>query len=653
MFSSDGPLAERVLLVSDGVFFIARQDGAIRGGVDGLYFDDERRVEALEILVNDEPLALLWSRSTGYRMLEIWAVPGNEAESPASLLRLRYELLSDGLHITVEPMSGFDSVQSALSARFQEATTDVFAVRGLPAGTVLPHSQLTAEVEPARHLEVEAGNGVRTQPGEITFRPGAAAHIVMRTGIDRDDFGEPTCRFRCSAGTLDDVWRTSISDLAALRMRDHEVSDTRFLAGGAPWYLTLFGRDSLLAGIAASLVVPELLLGALTALAQRQGQEYDERNGEAPGKILHELRRGSFVRSSRGWGSRYYGSVDSTPLFLITLASAYRRGCRADLITGLLPTAERAAKYLMASRDVGSDGMLYYRYGSPGLANQGWKDSPDGVRFRDGHLPTGDVALIEVQGYVVAALRELAELRRSLGIDDGADLDAHAAQVAAHLKSFWMADERTYAQALTRSGEVVDAVTSNPGHLLWAGVLTQIEASNLAERLVEPDLMSGFGLRTLATTQTGFNPLSYHCGSIWPHDTAMTAVGMLRHHLPAGERLAWDLLEAAVTLGGRLPEFVVGLSRETSAVALPGPKACSPQAWASAAPIALLQSLIGLDIDVPNGRVRLQPRLPDEMSIELSDVPVGRGTMSLRVCGRAVEFCDAKDFDVDVATDAS
>ena len=653
MFYKDGPLAQHLVLVNDGVLFIARQDGAVRGGLDGLYFDDERRVESLEVLVNGEPLVPLWSRSTGYRTLDVWAVHATEPASTSTMVHTRYELLSDGLHVVIEPMIGFDTVPAALSARFVEAATDVFVVRGLPAGTVLPQDQLSAEIEPTPHLEVEVVGGVRTRPGEITCQPGVAGHLIVRTGVDRDHLDEPTSRFSCSSRDLDHVWQSSISDLAALRMRDRENRDTRFLAGGAPWYLTLFGRDSLVAGIEASLVAPELLVGALIALAHRQGQEYDDRNGEAPGKILHELRRGSFVRSARGWGTRYYGSVDSTPLFLIALASAYRRGCRADVITGLLPAAQRAAQYLMSSRDVGSDGMLYYRYGATGLANQGWKDSPDAVRFRDGRLPTGDVALVEVQGYVAAALRALAQLLRSLEIEDGADLDARAAHVAGQLQSFWMTDEQTFAQALTRSGDVVDAVTSNPGHLIWAEVLTQAEASRLAVRLVEPDLMSGFGLRTLATTQTGFDPLSYHCGSVWPHDSAMAAVGMLHYDLAEGERLAWDLLESAVALGGRLPEFVVGLSRESSTVALPGPNTCSPQAWASAAPIALLQSLLGLDFDVPNGRLRVQPRLPSEMTIELSDVPVGRGTMSLRVCGRVVEFCNATDLDIDVVQPAA
>jgi glycogen debranching enzyme len=385
-----------------------------------------------------------------------------------------------------------------------------------------------------------------------------------------------------------------------------------FLAAGAPWYFTLFGRDSIWA---ARLLLPfgwQLAAGTLRALAACQGSKLDPETAEAPGKIPHELRRA---------GSLYYGTIDATPLWICLLHDAWRWGMPASQVRALLPALHAALECISRYGDSDGDGLLeYIDQSGHGLSNQGWKDSGDAIRFADGRIAKPPVALCEVQGYAYEAAMAAAELLTAFG-EPGADRwRAWAAGLAeAFRASFWLPDGYP-ALALDAAKQPVDSLTSNIGHLLATGLLTKDEESLVAGRLAGPDMDSGFGLRTMSAGNAGYNPLSYHCGSVWSHDTAIVIRGLYRSgHGDDAARLAEGLLSAAAAFDWRLPELFSGEDRGP----VPYPAACRPQAWSAAAAGALAQALLGLDVDAPAGLVRVEP----------PDVPPGRAGRRLRVDG--------------------
>ena len=405
----------------------------------------------------------------------------------------------------------------------------------------------------------------------------------------------------------------SMDDALALRMVTARAPDHVFLGAGTPWYLTLFGRDSIWA---ARLLLPfgwELAGSTLRALAAFQGKRVDPVTGEAPGKIPHELRPTS--RESADAGALpplYYGTIDATPLWVCLLHDAWRWGMPAQNVRALLPSMNDALAWMRDYGDADGDGLLEYRdQTGKGLANQGWKDSHDAIRFAAGQLAAPPVTLCEVQAYAYQAAMSGADLLDEFGQPGAANWRAWAARLAdAFRSSFWVADSGgTYpALALDGAKRKVDAVTSNIGHLLGTGLLTAGEESRVAERLSRPDMNSGFGLRTMSAASGGYSPLSYHCGSVWSHDTAITILGLVRSgHRAAAASLADGLLEAAATFGWRLPELFSGHARTEVSWPWPCPPSCRPQAWAAAASGALIQAVLGLEVDVPGAAVRITP----------------------------------------------
>ncbi|TDC27379.1 amylo-alpha-1,6-glucosidase [Micromonospora sp. 15K316] len=405
----------------------------------------------------------------------------------------------------------------------------------------------------------------------------------------------------------------SLDDLRGLRLAEAGAPEDVFLGAGVPWFLTLFGRDSLWA---ARMMLPlgtDLATGTLRVLARRQGTRVDPATGEAPGKILHELRRHEFAP---GDGLRlppaYYGTVDATMLWVNLLHDAWCWGLPAEQVEPLLPHLEAALHWLGAHADADGDGLVEYVDTSEhGLANQGWKDSGDAVRFRDGTLAAPPIVLAEVQGYAHEAAVNGARLLEAFGRPGGDRWREHAAGLARRFRAaFWV--DGPYgpqpALALDREKRPVDSLTSNIGHLLGTGLLSTEEEAQVA-RLLGTDALSGaFGLRTMSTDDTGFSPLSYHCGSVWAHDTAIVLGNLAR----AGFRdtaltLADGLLGAAEAFDYRLPELYGGDDRSLLGRPVPYPAACRPQAWAAAGAVQLLQAATGLYPDVPGGTVRLAP----------------------------------------------
>ncbi|MCO1596026.1 amylo-alpha-1,6-glucosidase [Micromonospora sp. RHAY321] len=406
----------------------------------------------------------------------------------------------------------------------------------------------------------------------------------------------------------------SLDDLRGLRLAETGAPEDVFLGAGVPWFLTLFGRDSLWA---ARMMLPlgtDLAAGTLRALARRQGTRVDPATGEAPGKILHELRRHEFALPDDGLRlpPAYFGTVDATMLWVNLLHDAWRWGLPAEQIEPLLPHLETALRWLGEHADPDGDGLVeYVDTTGHGLSNQGWKDSGDAVRFHDGSLATAPIVLAEVQGYAHEAAVNGAALLDAFGRPGGDRWREHAAALARRFReSFWV-DGRYGPQpalALDRDKRPVDSLTSNIGHLLGTGLLTGDEEDQVARLLTTDTLAGGFGLRTMSTDDAGFSPLSYHCGSIWTHDTAIVLAGLARAgHRDAALALAEGLLSAAEAFDYRLPELYGGDDRSLVNRPVPYPAACRPQAWAATSAVLLLQAATGLYPDVPSGTVRLAP----------------------------------------------
>ncbi len=470
-------------------------------------------------------------------------------------------------------------------------------------------------------------------PKARSGKPGRAP-----TSAQRDDPPWRQVRAESADPRLPRLLARSIEDAAALRMMTTLAPGEVFLGAGTPWFLTLFGRDSIWA---ARLLLPfgwQLASGTLRALAVFQGKKVDWRTGEAPGKIPHELRPTSREAAHADDLPRlYYGTIDATPLWVCLLHDAWRWGMPAADVRALLPCMNAALAWMRDHGDADGDGLLEYRdYSGNGLANQGWKDSHDAMRFSDGQLASPPVTLCEVQGYAYQAASAGADLLEAFDEPGAAQWRAWAARLAAAFRSaFWVTDPGgTYpALALDGTKRKVDALASNIGHLLGTGLLTAQEESRVAERLSHPDMNSGFGLRTMSAASGGYSPLSYHCGSVWSHDTAIAILGLARSgHGAEAAALADGLLEAASAFDWRLPELFSGHARAQVPWPSPYPPSCRPQAWAAAASGALIQAVLGLDVDVPADVVRMTPPRPDSRlppaPLRVDGLVAGRETFS-------------------------
>lgn len=449
--------------------------------------------------------------------------------------------------------------------------------------------------------------------------------------------------------------RTSLDDLSGLAMAPATEPAETFLAAGAPWFFTLFGRDSLWA---ARLLLPfgtELAASTLRVLAARQGTQVDPETAEAPGKMLHEVRRGTFqVDEGRGRGITlppvYFGTVDATPLWVCLLHDAWRWGMPPDEVAALLPHAERALDWMTEHGDSDGDGFLEYvdEHGL-GLANQGWKDSGDSVQWRTGGLAQPPLALSEVQGYAYEAAVSGAALLDAFGRPGADRWRMWAADLAQRFrKAFWVETQegRYPAIALDGDGRPVDSLASNIGHLLGTGILDADEEATVVRHLTSPSMDGGFGLRTMATSMSGYAPLGYHLGTVWPHDTAIVLAGMVRAgHSTAAASLVEGLLAAGTSFDGRLPELFGGDARGEVAHPVPYPAACRPQAWSAAGAASLAVALLGVSADVPGGRLAVSPMAPS---------PVGALRVEgLRVAGAPLAIrTDAAGRLLEVVTDA-
>ena len=427
----------------------------------------------------------------------------------------------------------------------------------------------------------------------------------------------------------------SVQDLRLLSQRDGEAY---FPSAGIPLFCCPFGRDSIITALQTLSLNPLVAVGTLRVLARYQGDVEDEWREEQPGKILHEMRFGELAHLGVVPHTPYYGTADATPLFVLLFAETMRWLDDDALYAELLPNVRRALEWMDSYGDVDGDGFVeYVASKSPvGLRNQVWKDSPESMQMPDGSLAETPIAAVEVQGYVYAAKRGLARLVRRKGEGEWADqLDAEAARLKQRFnEAFWMPEEQFFAQGLDRDKQQVPTITSNPGHCLWSGIVDDERAPHVVRRLMQADMLSGWGIRTVSDLSPSYNPMTYHNGSVWPHDNAIIVAGMKRYgfHDEANEVIT-QIVEAAQHFSYlRLPELYCGFSRDRMYGSGPAeyPVSCSPQAWAAGATLLMLQAVLGMSVDAEESRVHLRPRLPAWLQqVTINNMRIGPKRVSI------------------------
>jgi glycogen debranching enzyme len=504
-----------------------------------------------------------------------------------------------------------------------------------------PRISFQLELEPRESWDVRVDvvpslTGQEALPLAVERRFGEGrAHV--QASLDAWNLQVP--RLRTTHDGLARSFAQSVADLAALRMRT-DGGIGMLPAAGMPWFMTVFGRDTLITSLQTMLLGPELAIASLDALAALQARDDDPAIDAEPGKILHELRRGRAVES---WFGTYYGTVDATPLFLILLSEVWRWTGDAAVADRLREPALAALRWIDEYGDRDGDGFVEYERRTPrGLENQSWKDSGDSQRFHDGAHAKTPIAPAEVQGYVYDAKVRLAELARAVWADEtlAARLEVEAAELQRHFdEQFWV-DERGgyYALALDADKRRVDSLCSNIGHLLWSGIVPSGRVAAVAGALMGAELWSGWGIRTMSANEAAYNPLSYHNGTVWPHDTSLGAWGLCRSgRVGDVDLVARTLFQAARFFDWSLPEVFAGFEREETPFPIAYPTAARPQAWAAGTPVLLLRLLLGLDSDPSSGRLQTAESAPEWMDgLELHGVRALGRSWRIAVAGGRV-----------------
>ncbi len=670
-----GGVAGTVTLIEGSAFCISERSGDIQpGGEQGLFFRDTRYLRRWRLQVGGQhvdPLAIhVADPFAGEFVGRRQPRPGT-ADSTLLVIRRRY--VGNGMleRISVRNVGR----ETAAVTMALDVDTDFAGLFEVKEGRVPPRPEVSRQIDAdglrlayahkanSRQVIVSAADAGVDADGlhwELVVPPREEQTVSVEIRLQIDGLDVPASyhagqsvehsrpvielaqwREDAPAVTSADervnrLLARSAEDLGVLRIIDPRHADRAVVTAGAPWFMTVFGRDSLLTSWMLLPLDASLALGTLHRLAELQGSVVDPVSEEQPGRILHEIRSGLDANASLGGRSVYYGSVDATPLFVMLLGELHRWGLAPAEVDRLLPHADRALEWIERYGDRDGDGFVEYeRATDSGLVNQGWKDSFDSISFADGVLAEPPVALPEVQGYVYAAYLARAALARARGDGNRA---AHWTERAEQLKrrfndSFWLADRGYYALALDRDKRPVDALASNMGHCLWTGIVDDDKARSVARHLMGEDLYSGFGVRTLAASMRGFNPMSYHNGSVWPHDNALIAAGLSRYgYLAEAQRILLDLLDAAASFDSRLPELFCGFDRADFPSPVPYPTSCSPQAWSAAAPYLLLRSLLRFEPSVPTGRVCCDPALPSTLlPLRMEGIHLAGGRVSLQV----------------------
>ncbi|MDR7083799.1 glycogen debranching enzyme [Arthrobacter ginsengisoli] len=670
--------ADAVTLLEGSSFCISAVSGDISpdGGTNGAFYQDTRIVSRWILRINGalrEPLVAQRPDTFEATFVGRASWPDGKFDSPLIVRQERH--VGPGLRddITLENYSA-EAVDCDIEILVDADQADLFEVKGgrQPNGAAVSRSVRDERllVEAVRNGQ-RRGSAIRAAGAEITvdglrFRATIAARgkwstsvIVVplindvapkepfteagvprqRTGVQRHlAWGESVPRISVADHGVEATLQRSQTDLGSLRIFDAENPGRVAVAAGAPWFMALFGRDSLLSSYMALLIDPTLAAGTLQTLADIQGTKVDADSEEQPGRIPHEVRFGVTAGLSLG-GTAYYGTADATPLFVSLLGELSRWGLSGDIIDSLMPNADRALAWIELYGDRDGDGLVeYLRPNIHGLLNQGWKDSWDGINFADGRMAEPPTALCEVQGYVYSAYVARSLLARAKG--DFSTEHRWAGRAAALKEAFnekfWLPDKGYFALALDKDKNPVDSCTSNMGHCLWTGIVDEEKAPSVVERLMSPKMFTGWGIRTLASDMGAYNPVSYHNGSVWPHDTALVATGLMRYgFVDEATKIASGILDAAGHFDGQLPELFCGFDRSEFHGPVPYPTACSPQAWAAATPIQLARILLRFDPDFTRNAVHLAPILPEKFGdFRAENVLLGPSRITINAAGR-------------------
>jgi glycogen debranching enzyme len=622
-------------------FALTDASGEMRAEPQGFFVADQRALSQLRLSLDEHETVVLRAGLHGDDEAQVVrrVTPASGGSAPALLLSTTLQVSAGSLQVRLlfrnsDAVERFVSWSLTLAADF----ADIFAVKeGRVAARAGQHrSRVVADrlelVGDSMTTVVTSRDGAATvSPRGVTEglrlppratvervvdieavpagRPAAAPAVAVSRRLHRPQLATRSTELATAVDSAFD-------DIQALRIHDPETgADT--LAAGAPWFMTLFGRDSLLTSIMLAPFDQDLGLQVLKSLAQRQGRVVDAVSEEEPGRIVHETRMSADVSLFEGRRTRYYGSTDATPLFVITAAELVRNGLPLPAIHDVMPAVDRCLGWIDKYGDLDGDGFVEsVRRSDGGLVNQGWKDSWNAIVDERGAVVDPPVALVEVQAYVYAALRSRAYLARVLDESSGAVWDSRARQLRTAIdRAYWLPGMSTYALALGPDGAPLASSTSNAGHLLWTGAALPERAAPLAATLMSRRLRTHWGIRTLAADHAAYDPLGYHIGSVWPHDTALIAWGLSRWGFGrAAAETSAGLVRAAAYFGGTLPELMSGLDASDPVAGgspVRFPTACSPQAWAAAAPLLALRAVLGLEVDRPNRTVHLNPHVPD------------------------------------------
>ncbi len=643
-------------ILEGSTFCICDDIGDLDGMTSGFFADDTRFLSQLELRINGARPLLLSSAKVEYFSAAFYLrnpLAGGLPQDVLSIVRERF--VGDGMqdHVRIRNEGGQPlsfTVELEIATDFADIISvkeHDFALGNPDHARPLP-APATVRLDAARKQLVLEENGtgrartqvIFTQAGEvegrtirfpIELKPGkhwdlrvdivasldgveaAPVTVKRRFGRGREHVQASLSawhmqvpQLRTSRDSLHHAFEQSVADLAALRMRGGDGLGM-LPAAGMPWFMTVFGRDTIITSLQSMLLGPELALASLDALAVLQAREEDPTIDAEPGKIIHELRRG---RAAETWFGTYYGSVDATPLFLVLLAEVWRWTGDPEPVERLKPAALAALEWIDRWGDRDGDGFVEYeRRTERGLENQSWKDSGDSQRFHDGTFARTPIAPAEVQGYVYDAKRGMAELAREVWLDTelAERLDREAAELQQRFEAAFWVEERGgfYALALDADKRPVDSLCSNIGHLLWSRIVPPERIDAVANSLLGDALWSGWGVRTLSTGDAAYNPLSYHAGTVWPHDSSIAAWGLARSgRWTEAWQIGEALIEAARWFGWSLPEVFAGFDRAETRFPIAYPTAARPQAWAAGTPVLLLRLLLGLEPDPSSRELR-------------------------------------------------
>lgn len=672
------------ITINDGsTFLVTASDGSIDDNLaQGFFVGDTRLISYYEVSINRDRLQLLASSPLNYHSVlyqftnpQLRAVNG-ELPSGRLIVSIRRDIVG-GMHEDIDITNHhLEQVVFQLMLAIRSDFADIFEVKAkqvLTRGetkTTWKEGKLTTEYRNKsfyRSLIIEA-IGVGSQSSyangrlifEIVLEPGQCWHTCINfTAMAGDDVFVPqsTCqtphnteakqisdkfvarstKLKSSNAEIAMFYQQALVDMSALRIKvQDQGQDCWMPTAGIPWFTAVFGRDAVITSLQTIAVQPEFAQGTLVRLAQLQATEVDDWRDAQPGKMPHELRRDELTHLHQLPYTPYYGTVDTTILWIITLAEAYEWNGDRTLLTECRPALERALAWIDQYGDADQDGFVEFQtHSSMGLRNQGWKDSGDSMVYPNGTLVEPPIALCEVQGYVynawirTAAIYDLwSEPETAKQLRSKADKLYHCFN-----ERFWMEDEGFYCLGLDNHKQLIRSITSNPGHLLWSGIVPKERAERLVQRLFQPDLWCGWGIRTLSSHNPAYNPIGYQLGSVWPHDNSLIAMGLKNYgYHQEANRIAEGIFAAASYFeAGRMPELFGGLDRQPNNFPVPYPDANIPQAWAAGSIFLLIRTLLGLKANAPERKLHVQPVLPDCLpDIEITNLKVGDATVALR-----------------------